>query len=66
MGYGELEVHVTIANSGKRRQQWITAVPGVRPGRRIRFSTSKVDHWWRIVEVGQIRLRQAATVELAS
>ncbi len=64
MGYGELEVHVTIANSGQRRQLWISAVPGVRPGRRVRIETAEGEQWWRIVNLGQIRLREAVPVEV--
>lgn len=64
MGYGELEVEVTIAQSGERRQIWISAVPGIRPGRRVRIATDKGEHWWRIVNLGQIRLREAATVPI--
>ena len=66
MGHGELEVEVTIASSGERRRLWITAPPGIRPGRRLRLETAGGTQWWRIVEVGQIRLREAATYELAS
>ena len=66
MGYGELEVEVTIANSGKRRRLWIAAVPGVRPGRRVRFTLGDTEQWWRIVEVGHLRLREAAPIELVS
>lgn len=67
MEYGELEVNVTIANSGKRRQLWITSIPGLRPGRRLRIDSGDSAQWWRVVELGQIRLREAATsIEFAS
>ena len=66
MGHGELEVEVTIANAGERRRLWITAPPGIRPGRRLKLASSAGDQWWRIVEVGQMRLREAAAFELAS
>ena len=64
MGHGELEVEVTIANSGVRRQLWISAVPGVRPGRRVCIETPRGQQWWRIVNLGQIRLREAATLPI--
>ena len=67
MGFGELEVEVTIASSGKRRQIWVSAIPGIRPGRRLRIESNEGDQWWRIIELGQIRLREAtATLDLAT
>ncbi len=61
MGFGELEVEVTIASLGKRRRIWVSAIPGIRPGRRLRIDSSDGEQWWRIIELGQIRLREAAT-----
>jgi len=57
----ELEVEVTIANSGKRRRIWVSALPGIRPGRRLRIDSAAGQQWWRVIEVGQMRLREAAT-----
>jgi len=58
----ELEVEVTIANSGKRRRIWVSALPGIRPGRRLRIDSSRgQQQWWRVIEVGRMRLREAAT-----
>lgn len=64
MGNGELEVEVTIASSGRRRKLWISSVPGIAPGRRVRLETSKGEEWWRITELGQIRLRALAVIDL--
>ncbi len=66
MGFSELEVEVTIANAGKRRRIWVSAIPGMRPGRRLRIDNAQGQHWWRIIEVGQMRLREAtfAAMEL--
>ena len=61
MGTGELEVEVTIANGGKRRRVWVTALPGMRPGRRLRIDNAQGQNWWRILEVGRMRLREATT-----
>lgn len=66
MGFGELEVEVTIAGAGQRRQLWVSALPGIRPGRRLRIDTAEEQQWWRIIAVGQLRLREAATsIELS-
>lgn len=66
MGFSELEVEVTIAGAGQRRRLWVSALPGIRPGRRLRIDSVEEQQWWRIIAVGQIRLREAATtVELA-
>lgn len=66
MGFTELEVEVTIAGAGQRRRLWVSAIPGIRPGRRLRIDSTEDEQWWRIIEVGQIRLREAATsLELA-
>ena len=66
MGFGELEVEVTIAGAGQRRRLWVSALPGIRPGRRLRIETADEQQWWRIIAVGQIRLREAATgIEVA-
>ena len=68
MGYGELEVEVTIASSGERRQMWVASIPGLRPGRRLRIEAAGSEQWWRVIELGQIRLREASTpaIDLAS
>jgi len=66
MASSELEIEVTIANGGQRRRVWVSALPGMRPGRRLRIDNAHGQHWWRIIEVGQMRLREATTaVELA-
>jgi hypothetical protein len=66
MGSTELEVEVTISGAGQRRRLWVSAIPGIRPGRRLRIDAAEGQQWWRIIEVGQIRLREAATsLELA-
>lgn len=66
MGFSELEVEVTIAGEGKRRRIWLGAMPGVRPGRRVRIQSANGPQWWRIIEVGQMRLREATTaIEMA-
>jgi hypothetical protein len=66
MGFGELEVEVTIAGAGIRRRIWVAALPGIRPGRRLRIDAVDGQQWWRIIELGQIRLREATTpLELA-
>ena len=67
MGYGELEVLVTLASANDRRQVWISAEPGIRPGRRLCLEhPSEPYRWWRIVEVGQLRLRAGLSYEEAS
>ncbi len=70
MGFSELEIEVTIARASERRRVWVSAVPGMRPGRRLRLddSTASGDsRWWRVIEVGQIRLREAMpTLEMAT
>ena len=54
----ELEVEVTLASASERRRLWITATPGIRPGRRLRIEHPTEPHrWWRVIEVGQMRLR---------
>ncbi len=67
MGFSELEIEVTIAAAGKRRRIWVSAIPGIRPGRRLRIDSTQGQQWWRIIEVGQMRLREATTaMELAT
>lgn len=67
MGFSELEVEVTIAGAGKRRRIWISAIPGIRPGRRLRIDSVDGQQWWRIIELGQMRLREATiAMELAT
>jgi len=67
MGFGELEVEVTVAGAGIRRRIWVSALPGIRPGRRLRIDAIDGQQWWRIIELGQIRLREATTaLELAT
>ncbi|MGI9606922.1 MAG: hypothetical protein ACR2P0_12355 [Acidimicrobiales bacterium] len=67
MGYTELEVEVTLANAAERRRIWVSAIPGIRPGRRLRVDGPDTTQWWRIIEVGQLRLREAAaTFEIAT
>ena len=67
MEFSELEVEVTIASAGKRRRLWVSVIPGIRPGRRLRIDAADGPRWWRIMEVGRLRLREATTpVELAS
>lgn len=61
MGFTELEVEVTIAGAGERRRLWVSALPGIRPGRRLRLDAAEDNQWWRIIEVGQLRLREATT-----
>ncbi|MFT7475171.1 MAG: hypothetical protein ACI81L_002108 [Verrucomicrobiales bacterium] len=66
MGFGELEVEVTIACAGVRRRIWVAALPGIRSGRRLRIDAVDGQQWWHIIELGQIRLREATTpLELA-
>ena len=66
MGFSELEIEVTIAGAGKRRRIWICVIPGIRPGRRLRIDSADGQQWWRIIELGQMRLREATTaMELA-
>ncbi len=66
MGFTELEVEVMISGAGQRRRLWVSALPGIRPGRRLRIDAAEDQQWWRVIEVGQIRLREAATsLELA-
>jgi len=63
----ELEVEVTIAEGGERRRLWVSAIPGIQPGRRLRFDTADEQRSWSIIEVGQIRLREATgALELAT
>ncbi len=70
MGYSELEIEVTLARADERRRLWVSALPGMRPGRKVRLGDDgRADdqHWWRVVEVGRIRLREAsATLEMAN
>lgn len=67
MGFSELEIEVTIAGEGKRRRIWVSAIPGIRPGRRLRIDSTEGQQWWRIIALGQMRLREATTaVEMAS
>lgn len=67
MGFSELEVEVTIAGGGKRRRIWISALPGVRPGRRLKIESPEGQQFWQIIELGQLRLREAMTsMELAT
>lgn len=67
MGFSELEVEVTIAGAGQRRQLWVSALPGIRPGKRLRIDAHEDYQWWRIISVGQIRLREAAqSIEIAA
>ena len=41
-------------------------MPGIRPGRRLRIDAAEEQQWWRIIEVGQLRLREAtASLEIA-
>jgi len=66
MGSRELEVEVTIAGAGERRRLWVSALPGIGPGRRLRIDAAGDYEWWRIIEVGQLRLREAtASIEVA-
>lgn len=66
MGFGELEVEVVIAKAGDRRRVWVSAIPGLGPGRRLRIDSAGDQQWWRIVGLGQIRLREAAaSIEVA-
>lgn len=66
MGFSELEVEVTITNNESRRRIWVSAIPGLCPGKRLRIDAADDQQWWRVVALGQIRLREAATsLELA-
>lgn len=67
MSYSELEVKTNIVRDGEIRRVWLTALPGMRPGSRVRIQSSAGDQWWRIVNMGEMRLREAtAAIELAS
>lgn len=67
MGECELEVEVLLASANDRRLVWISAEPSVRPGQRMRFEHPSEPHrWWRIIEVGQIRLRPEMEMGAAS
>ncbi|NNC81747.1 MAG: hypothetical protein HKN94_16510 [Acidimicrobiales bacterium] len=58
MEYDELEVLVTLASAHDRRQVWLPAEPGLRIGRRLRSDhPSEPLRWWRVIEIGQMRLR---------
>ncbi len=67
MSYSELEVKTNIARDGEIRRVWLTALPGMRPGSRVRIKSTNGEQWWRIVNMGEMRLREAtAAIELAS
>lgn len=67
MGYTELEVKANIARNGETRRVWLTALPGMRPGSRVRIQSGPGEEWWRIVNMGEMRLREATSaIELAS
>lgn len=67
MSYAELEVKTNIVRDGELRRVWLTALPGMRPGSRVRISSPSGEQWWRIVNMGEMRLREAAAaIELAS
>ena len=54
----ELEIEVTLASAHERRRVWITADADIRPGRRMQFEhPTEPNRWWRITDVGQMRLR---------
>lgn len=63
----ELEVKTNIARDGEVRRVWLGAIPGMRPGSRVRIESAQGPQWWRIVSMGEMRLREArTTIELAS
>lgn len=67
MSYAELEVKTNIVRDGEIRRVWLTALPGMRPGSRVRITSASGEQWWRIVNMGEMRLREAtAAIELAS
>ncbi len=67
MTTSELEVQANMVREGEVRQVWLTALPGMRPGRRVRIQAPVGQQWWRIVSLGSMRLREATSaVELAS
>ncbi len=67
MSYAELEVKTNIVRDGEVRRVWLTALPGMRPGSRVRIKSGASEQWWRIVNMGEMRLREAtAAIELAS
>jgi len=58
MGLEELEVEVVVASMGERRRMWVTAIPGIRAGRRVRIESAEGEQWWRITQLGRMRLRE--------
>ena len=66
MSDAELEIKTNIIREGELRRVWLSAIPGMRPGSRVRIETAKGHQWWRIVSMGEMRLREArSTIELA-
>lgn len=62
-----LEVHTRLEREGETREVWLTALPGMEPGRRVRIQAPVGQQWWRIDSLGAMRLREATpAVELAS
>ena len=51
-----LEVEVIVASMGERRRMWIKAIPGIRTGRRVRIESGDGEQWWRITQLGRMRL----------
>lgn len=66
MSFSELEVKTNIVRDGQVRRVWLAAMPGMRPGSRVRINSTQGHQWWRIVDVGEMRLREAtAPVDIA-
>ena len=66
MTTSQLEVQAKIVREGETRQVWLTSLPGMEPGRRVRIQAPLGQQWWRIDSLGTIRLREATSaVELA-
>lgn len=67
MSHTELEVKTDIVRDGESRRVWLTAMPGMRPGSRVRIHSPKGQQWWRIVDLGEMRLREAtAAIEFSA
>ena len=66
MSESELEIKTNIVRDGEVRRVWLGAMPGMRPGSRVRLETNGGPQWWQIVSMGEMRLREARTaIELA-
>ena len=66
MSSSGLEIHTRLEREGETREVWLTAIPGMQPGRRVRIQAPVGQQWWRIDSLGTMRLREATSaVELA-